>query len=228
VSSGGAGVTPAFVERASAALDCRVKRTYGSTEVPTVTTSGPGDPIDRARDTDGRATGAAEVVVVDPVSTRPCGPGTPGEVWLRGPEVFVGYVDAGATARAFAEGGWFRTGDLGVLDAGGWLTITGRMDDVIIRGGENITAAELESVLEAHPDVSEAVVVGYPDERLGQRVCAFVVATGTFDLDASRAWMEARGVSRFKWPERVVQVGSLPLLGAGKVDRAELERQAAR
>jgi len=215
VSSGGAGVTPAFVARAASTLECTVKRTYGSTEVPTVTTSTASDPPDKAATTDGRATGEAEVRIVD------------GEVQLRGPEVFVGYVDADLTTAAFTDDGWFRTGDLGLLDPEGWLTITGRMKDVIIRGGENITASEVEAALEAHPVVLHAAAVGYPDERLGQRVCAFVVASGPFDLEACRAWMESRGVTRFKWPERVVQVPSLPLLAAGKIDRAALERLAA-
>jgi len=114
-----------------------------------------------------------------------------------------------------------------VLDADGWLTITGRIKDVIIRGGENISAAEVEAALEAHPDVRQAVAVGYPDERLGHRVCAFVVATAPFGLEACREWMASSGVTRFKWPERVLQVSSLPVLAAGKIDRAALERLAA-
>jgi 3-phosphoshikimate 1-carboxyvinyltransferase len=141
--------------------------------------------------------------------------------------VFEGYVDRGATEAAFAPGGWYRTGDLGFVNAGGWLTITGRMKDIIIRGGENISAAEVEAALESHPAISHAVAVGYPDDRLGQRVCAFVVASERFDLAACRRWMEERGVTRFKWPERVQQVDSLPLLAAGKVDRTALEKQAA-
>ena len=216
VSSGGAGVTPSFVESAAEAFGCLVKRTYGSTEAPTVTTSGAGDPADKARDTDGRAAGPVEVRVVDT-----------GEVWVRGPEVCEGYLDQAATRSAFTEDGWFRTGDLGVLDADGWLTITGRIKDVIIRGGENISAAEVEAALEAHPDVRQAVAVGYPDERLGHRVCAFVVATAPFGLEACREWMASSGVTRFKWPERVLQVSSLPVLAAGKIDRAALERLAA-
>jgi cyclohexanecarboxylate-CoA ligase len=213
ISSGGSGVTPAFVRSASAALGAHVKRSYGSTEAPTMTTSGSGDPEDRAAETDGRAVGEAEVRIAEA-----------GEVWLRGPEVCEGYLDAGATEEAFTADGWFRTGDLGTLDADGWLTITGRIKDVIIRGGENISAAEVEAVLEAHPAVSAAVAVGYPDDRLGQRVCAFVV--GSLDLEACQAWMAERGVTRFKWPERVVAIDGFPLLGSGKVDRAELERLA--
>ena len=227
VSSGGSGVTPAFVEAASAALGARVKRTYGSTESPTTTTSGPDDPVERDRSTDGRPMGEMELRITDPPTGDGLPAGAVGEIWVRGPEVFEGYIDRAATEAAFAPGGWFRTGDLGFVDTGGWLTITGRTKDIIIRGGENISAAEVEAALESHPAISQAVAVGYPDDRLGQRVCAFVVATEAFDLAACRRWMEERGVTRFKWPERVEQVDSLPLLAAGKVDRTALEKQAA-
>jgi len=149
-----------------------------------------------------------------------------GELWVRGPELFVGYDDPATTAAAFADDGWFRTGDLATLDDEGWLTIVGRMKDVIIRGGENIAAAELEAVLEAHADVRQAAVVGVPDRRLGERVCAFVVARAPFDLAACRRWCEAQGVTKFKWPERVEQLPELPLLPAGKPDRAALRRLA--
>jgi len=226
VSSGGAGVTPAFVDEASARLGARVKRTYGSTEAPTITTSTPRDSARRARETDGRVTGVAELRVSDPVTGRARAAGDPGELWLRGPELFVGYADAEQT-RAAVTRGWFRTGDLATVDADGWLTIVGRIKDVIIRGGENIAAAEVESVLEAHPLVRHAVAVGYPDARLGERVCAFVVTSGPFDLDACRAWFETRGVARFKTPERVVRVDELPVLAAGKPDRAALRERAA-
>ncbi len=226
VSSGGAGVTPAFVEAATERLDCRVKRTYGSTEAPTITTSSPDDSVLRARETDGRATGEARLRISDPATGRARGVGEIGELWLRGPELFAGYSDPVQTRAAITRG-WFRTGDLATVDAEGWLTIVGRIKDIIIRGGENIAAAEVEGVLEAHPDVREAVAVGEPDERLGERVCAFVVATKTFDLDACRAWFEERGVARYKTPERIVQLDELPLLAAGKADRAALRDRAA-
>jgi len=224
ISSGASGITPAFVESASAALGARIKRTYGSTEAPTTSTQGPLDPVERDRTTDGKPMGEMELRITDPSTGDERPTRDVGEVWCRGPEVFVGYLDQAATDGAFAPGGWYRTGDLGFVDGDGWLTITGRIKDIIIRGGENISAAEVEAALEAHPAVHHAVAVGYPDERLGQRVCAFVVASGTFDLDVCRAWMQAQGVTRFKWPERVEQVGQLPLLAAGKVDRAALER----
>ena len=111
---------------------------------------------------------------------------------------------------------------------GDWLTVTGRIKDLIIRGGENISAAEVESTLEAHPSVRQAVAVGEPDERLGEKVCAFVVCVpgGSFDLAACRSWFEDQGLARFKTPERVVVVAELPVLAAGKVDRAALRTRA--
>jgi cyclohexanecarboxylate-CoA ligase len=225
VSSGGAGVTPAFVAEATERLGAVVKRTYGSTEAPTITTSTPDDSAVRARETDGRATGAARLRVSDPDTGRERAPGEPGELWLRGPELFVGYTDATATRESIARG-WFRTGDLATVDTDGWLTIVGRIKDIIIRGGENIAAAEIERVLEAHPDVRHAVAVGYPDDRLGERVCAFVVTSAPFDLASCQEWFEREGVARYKTPERVITVDDLPVLGPGKPDRAALRRRA--
>ncbi|MFI5046269.1 MAG: class I adenylate-forming enzyme family protein [Acidimicrobiia bacterium] len=216
VSCGGAGVTPAFVDSTSIEFRCTVKRTYGSTEAPTVTTSYAGDPPERARDSDGRATDDVELRLVDD------------ELWVRGPEVCQGYASEEDNSR-FTAHGWLRTGDLASLEDG-WLTITGRMGDMIIRGGENIAAGEVEAVLEAHPDVRQAVAVGYPEDRMGERVCAFVVVQpgASFVLDDARAWFEARGVTRFKWPERVETLDELPLLAAGKPDRVRLRDLAAR
>jgi cyclohexanecarboxylate-CoA ligase len=226
ISSGGAGVTAAFVEAASDAFGARVKRTYGSTEAPTVTTSTPGDPAERARQTDGRVTGAADLRVSDPDTGRVLPAGETGELWLRGPELFVGYAAVEQTRTAIRRG-WFRTGDLATVDADGWLTIVGRMKDVIIRAGENIAAAEVEGILEAHPDVRQAAVVGEPDARLGERVCAFVVTSAPFDLAECRTWFEKQGAAVFKTPERVVRLDELPLLAAGKPDRAALKQRAA-
>ena len=226
ISSGGAGVTPAFVEDASERLGAVVKRTYGSTEAPTVTTSRPDDPPERARDTDGRSTGAARVRISDPESGAERPLGEIGELWLRGPELFVGYADEEQTS-AVIERGWFRTGDLATVDADGWLTIVGRIKDIIIRGGENIATAEVESVLERHPDVHHAVAVGYPDDRLGERVCVFVVAARPFGLEDCREWFQHSGLARFKTPEKVIQVDDLPTLGPGKPDRSALRARAA-
>src|SRR5205807_10287921 len=208
---------PAFVDQARQAFGAVVKRTYGSTEAPTVTTSHAGDPLDRARDTDGRGTGEVELRI-----------GDAGELWLRGPELFVGYADPLQTRAAHARGGWFRTGDLATIDDDGWLTVGGRIKDVVIRGGENISVAEVEAVLEAHPAVRQAAVVGYPDPVLGERVAAFVVADGGFDLETCRAWFIDRGVTRFKTPEQVGGRDRLPQMPAGKPDRAALRVLARR
>lgn len=219
VSSGGAGVTAAFVEEASAKLGCTVKRTYGSTEAPTVTTTQVGDDVARAAATDGRPTGDVELRIDS----------SNGELLVRGPELFSGYTRPERNLDAFTDDGWFRTGDMGAIDDDGWLTIVGRLKDVIIRGGENIAAAEVESVLESHPDVRHAVAVGAPDARLGERVVAFVqlVPGASFGVNECVAWFQARGVAKFKTPERVVAVDDFPLLAAGKPDRAVLRARAA-
>ncbi len=226
VSSGGASVTPAFVEETARTFGCRVKRTYGSTEAPTVTTSTDDDPFDKARDTDGRPVGEVELRVSDPATGARCRTGTPGELWVRGPEMFAGYADAAQTAAVIAHGGWFRTGDLATVDAEGWVRIVGRLKDVIIRGGENISASEVEAALEAHPDVHHAVAVGYPDPLMGERVAAFVESAAPFDLEECRRWFAGRGMATYKTPERVVRLERLPVLGSGKADRAELRRRA--
>ncbi|HTZ09524.1 MAG TPA: class I adenylate-forming enzyme family protein, partial [Acidimicrobiales bacterium] len=228
VSTGGASVSPAFVEATADAFACRVKRTYGSTEAPTVTTSGPADSLERARDTDGRPLGELELTIHDPDTGAPLRPGGAGEIWLRGPELFAGYADAATTAAALsARGRWFRTGDLGVVDEEGWLRVVGRLSDIIIRAGENISASEVEAVLEAHPAVRHAVAVAVPDPDVGERVAAFVEATEPFDLEAARGWFSRRGVTRYKTPEMVVQLEALPTLAAGKPDRAAMRAMAA-
>ncbi len=227
ISSGGASVTPAFIEETSRIFDCRVKRTYGSTEAPTVTTSTDDDPFEKARDTDGRAVGEVELRVSDPETGARRRTGVSGELWVRGPELFAGYADAAHNAPVLARGGWFRTGDLATVDEDGWLRIVGRLKDVIIRGGENISASEVEAVLEAHPDVRHAVAVGYPDPLMGERVAAFVESAGPFGLEECRRWFAGRGIAVFKTPERVERVDRLPLLGSGKADRAALRRRAS-
>jgi cyclohexanecarboxylate-CoA ligase len=215
VSSGGAGVTASFVAEATDRLGARVKRSYGSTEAPTITSSRSRDSARRAAETDGRPVGECELHLE-----------ADGELWLRGPELFAGYADPEDTRTAVTRG-WLRTGDLATVDRHGWLTIVGRKKDVIIRGGENVTAAEVEDALVAHPAIREAVAVGYPDAQLGERVCAFVISDEPFDVEQCRAWFAERGIARFKTPERVVRVDALPVLAAGKVDRAALKDRAA-
>jgi cyclohexanecarboxylate-CoA ligase len=224
ISCGSMTISPEFVEVTARAFGATVKRTYGSTEAPTITTSTWSDPPDRARDTDGRAVGDAGLRVVDPGTGRALPPGHVGELELRGPELFAGYADPGQTSASMHRG-WFRTGDVATLDDEGWLTIVGRSKELIIRGGENIAPAEVERVLEAHPAIRQAVVVGYPDERLGERLGASVIATEPFGLDTCRSWFAEQGVARFKTPERVMRVAAFPLLSLGKPDRDAIRRQ---
>jgi acyl-CoA synthetase (AMP-forming)/AMP-acid ligase II len=146
--------------------------------------------------------------------------------------LFAGYSDAVETAASMHRG-WFRSGDLGVLDEEGWLAITGRIKELIIRGGENISSSEVERALELHPGIRQAVVVGRPDDRLGERVVAFVVRSGVgaggdvIDVAECRRWFAEHGVARFKTPELVVQLDEVPLLAAGKPDRSALRARAA-
>lgn len=224
VSCGGAGVTEAFSREAADRLGCVVKRAYGSTEAPTVATTPAALQHDaHAVTTEGCATPATRLRVVEPSSGNICPPRTEGELQVTGPELFAGYLDPVSTA-ATMDGDWFRTGDLARVDLDGWLTITGRLKDVIIRGGENIVPAEVATALEEHRRVETAIVIGVPDERLGEKVAAFVVATGHFDLDQARAWSEWQGLARYKWPEIVQQLDEIPLLSAGKPDIAALTR----
>ena len=191
-----------------------MKRTYGSTEAPTIATSTGTDAPTAAHTHDGHAIGAVELRVVD------------GELLVRGPEVCVGYLDAAQNADAFDADGWFHTGDLATLDCAAWLTIVGRLKDVIIRGGENISTAEVEHELEAHPDVRQAVVVGYPDDLMGERVAAFVVARRTVRRGRGPRRGSRRAASRAsRRPERVIVVDALPTLPTGKPDRDALRSQ---
>jgi cyclohexanecarboxylate-CoA ligase len=226
LSCGSMGVTPEFIDTARQAFGAVVKRTYGSTEAPTITTSTFDDPPEQARNTDGHPVGDGEVRVVDPATDRPLPTGERGEVLVRGPELFVGYGEEAQT-RAAVRRGWFATGDLGLLDANGCLSITGRLKELIIRGGENIASAEVERVLERHPEVRQAVVVGCPDRRLGERVAAFVVGSPAVDVDECRRWFANQGMARFKTPELVVHVDEIPVLGVGKPDRQALRSRAA-
>ncbi len=224
ISSGGAGVTPAFVERAAERLGAVVKRTYGSTEAPTIATTTIDDPPTMRATCEGHPLEGVELRLVDPATGDDAGSG-PGELCVRGPELFAGYLrDDGTLDPARDPDGWFRTGDLATIDPDGWLTITGRVQDVIIRGGENIAAAEVEQVLEAHPSIRQAAVVGRPDDRLGEVVAAYIVVEREteFDLDACRAWCASQGLSRFKTPEVIQVVDTLPVLASGKVDKAAL------
>jgi cyclohexanecarboxylate-CoA ligase len=218
-SCGGADVDPTLVRDAASRLGCVAKRVYGSSEFPTLTTTGPDDPPARRIDSDGRAIGAAELRIVDddgadvPV-------GNEGEILARGPECFLGYRDAALNADTFAPDGWLRTGDLGVLDASGFLRISGRKKDIIIRKGENISAREVEDLLATHPAVAEVAVVGVPDPAAGEIACAVVRlrpnATSP-TLTELAAHLLAQGLSKRKLPERVAVVDDFPRAPSGKI-----------
>lgn len=193
-------------------------RSYGLTECPMLSCGAPGDPLDRLDGTDGRPVPGAAVRCVDEQG-RPLPPGVEGELEVYGPQLCVGYVDPGLN-EAFAADGFFRTGDLGIVDEGGWLRITGRRKDIIIRKGENLSAKSIEDELAAHPAVAEVAVIGVPDATSGERVCACVVlrpGAAPLDLAAVRRFMEGRGVMRQKIPEQLELLDALPRNPTGKV-----------
>lgn len=216
---GGAGVPPQLIKRAAALLGVRTGRGYGSTEFPSVTSAaGPGEDDAKRAETDGRPIGDNRVRIVD------------GEIQACGPELFVGYRDASLDADAFTTDGWFRTGDLGNLDSEGYLTVTGRLKSIIIRSGENISAAELEALLVGHPKVAAVAVVPRPDRRTGERACAYVVARDPTDAPTLADlcdFLSAAGLSRRKLPEELELADALPLTPAGKVDKQALRSRAS-
>ncbi len=156
----------------------------------------------------------------------------PGEIWSRGPELFVGYTDAAATQAAFSADGWFMTGDIGVLDDDGYLAITDRKKDIIIRGGENVSAQEVEEILVRMPDVAEVAVVAAPDARLGEVACAFFrMQPGPHAARSRRGAQRistAPGIARQKWPEHLRSVDEFPRTASGKVQKFVLRQQLAR
>ncbi len=187
------------------------------------------DPLGQRAGTDGRLLAGNEVRLVDGAGND-VPDGAEGEILTRGPELFTGYTDAALNAAAFVPGGWFRTGDVGRAGADGSLTVTGRLKDIIIRGGENISAQEVENLLAEHPAVADVAVIPVPDPVLGERVCAVVVTRPgrTFDVEAALAHFAAAGAARQKTPEIVVLADELPRTPSGKVRKDVLRaaRQA--
>jgi acyl-CoA synthetase (AMP-forming)/AMP-acid ligase II len=209
--------------RQAAAAGVTAYRCYGMTEHPTVTGAHAGDPPEVRMATDGAPMGGCAVRILgSDGADRPVG--CDGEVVVQGPDQFVGYRNPALNADAFTPDGWFRTGDLGHLDAQGRLTITDRIKDVIIRGGETISSGQVEDVLHAHPAVAEAAAVAAPDPRYGEVVAAVVVLNpnAALDLAELRRHFEASGLARQKTPERLVVVDSLPRTALGKVRKADL------
>jgi acyl-CoA synthetase (AMP-forming)/AMP-acid ligase II len=203
---GGASVPPSLIRRASAYFErAVVSRVYGSTEVP-VTTVGSLDDPGHAADTDGRA-GIADIKLVE------------GEIRARGPQMLLGYLHTEDETASFDDEGYFRTGDLGRFVDDGYLMVTGRAKDIIIRNGENISPKEVEDILVGHPGIAEIAVVGVPDQRTGERACAVIVASDQSPPDVAgiRSLLEDHGLARFKAPEQVVIWQALPKNDAGKV-----------
>lgn len=219
----GGSTVPAAVTRRLADLGFFVFRSYGSTEHPSITGSRPTAPEDKRLYTDGDPRPGVEIKLTED-----------GEILSRGPDLCLGYTDDELTRRAFDDDGWYHTGDIGVLDADGYLTITDRKADVIIRGGENISALEVEEVLLSMPGVAEAVVVAAPDDRLGERTAAVLRLRDGQPLptlDDVRAHFKRAGVAIQKWPEELHEVaGDYPRTASGKVQKfrvREMVRQAA-
>ncbi len=220
---GGADVPPELIRRASEALSCHVTRVYGSTEYPTATSSRPGEGIDRCAETDGRPMGATVVSIVD-AAGAPAAVGEAGEVYLVGPELTAGYLDPRLDLGSFDPAGRFATGDFGILDEQGCLTIVGRKKDIIIRGGENLSAKDVEDHVFEHPEVADVAVVGLPDPVLGERVAAFVVTKSPAELtlEGLVSWLQTRKIATQKLPELLVITDALPRTASGKIQKFKL------
>lgn len=197
---------------------------YGSTEVPFLCVSRAHDDDEHLALTEGRVPESSEVRICDEHGA-PLPPGSTGEIRIRGPQVCRGYLDASLDADAFDADGFFRTGDLGRLDPEGYLTITGRLKDVIIRNGENISAKEIEDVLYDHPGIAEVAVVGLPDARTGERCCAVVVPRDgkSLDLASLTDFCRAAGLAAQKLPEQLELATALPRNAIGKILKHELQ-----
>ena len=213
---GGSTVPVAVTERATR-LGIKVFRSYGSTEHPSITGCTLDDPEDKRLTTDGHALPGVELRLEPD-----------GEIVSRGPDCCLGYTDPDLTASVFDDAGWYRTGDVGVLDDEGYLTITDRVSDIIIRGGENISAQEIEELMLGLDGIAEVSVVAAPDQRLGERAAAVVSlrpgATAP-SLDAVREHLWEAGLSRQKWPESLHVVDEFPRTPSGKVQKFRLRQQ---
>lgn len=226
-SCGGAAVPADLIRRARAQLGCVAKRVYGSTEFPTITTTGAADAAARGIESEGRPIAPNEVRIVGP-GGEPRPAEVEGEIQARGPECCVGYADAALSREAFTADGWFRTGDLGWLDPDGYLHVTGRVKDIVIRKGEKFSVRELEELIGRHPGVADVAVVALPDPRTGERACAVVVTRGApLSLAALAEYLRAQGVAAQKLPEQLEIVSELPRTDSGKIHRAELRARFA-
>jgi cyclohexanecarboxylate-CoA ligase len=228
--SAGASIPRTLVQDGRRRLGCAISAGWGMSENGLVTCNGLDDPPEKVFGTDGRPLAGMELRVVNG-DERDVPTGTEGDLLVRGHSQFVGYWKRPAfTREAYTTtDGWFKTGDRATLDQDGYVAITGRTKDVIIRGGENISVAEVESLLFAHPKIASVAIVAMPDPRLGERACAFVIPPPgeTVTLTELAAYLDQHKVARHKFPERLEVVSELPLTPSGKIQKYRL-REAIR
>lgn len=219
---GGAPVAPDDIRRARAVLpNCLAFRIYGSSEAPTVTAGvAAGDPVELGATTDGAILNF-DVKIVSPDTGETLGDGSEGEILVRGPELMLGYTEWEDTVEAFDAEGYFRTGDIGFISHARYLTISGRKKDLIIRGGENISAKEVEDILHTHPAISEVAVVAMPHERMGETPCAFVVLSkgGGLTIQQIREFLDVSKLAKQKFPEKLFILDRMPKTASGKVQK---------
>ena len=201
---------------------------YGLTEAPIVVMARTTDPDEKLANTEGPATPGVTIKVVT-LEGAVAGPGVEGEIRLKGPQVMKGYLDPSLDADAFDDEGFFRSGDLGIVDAQGYVTITGRLKDIIIRHGENISAKEVEDLLYHHPAVADVAVIGLPDPRTGERACAVVAVHdgASFDFDEMVAFLKGKGLRLQAVPEQLELVDAVPRNPAGKILKHKLRERFA-
>jgi cyclohexanecarboxylate-CoA ligase/acyl-CoA synthetase len=205
-----------------------VLQLWGMSELQAGTFTRPGDPLVARTGSAGRASPGTTLRIAD--GTTVLGPDAEGELQVRGASVFEGYLDNDdATAAAFTRDGWFRTGDLARIDAAGNLQITGRLKDVINRGGIKFNPTDVETIIASHAAVAQCAIVPMPDPVLGERACCFVVLKpgAAVTLDELREWLTAHEVAKIKWPERLEILDDMPLTPTRKVKKAELAARAA-
>jgi cyclohexanecarboxylate-CoA ligase len=224
----GAAVPRGLAERATRILGTAVCGAWGTTESCLGSLAAPGDEPAKVWGTDGRALRGIRLRITDS-DGRTLPAGEEGHFEVHSPTMFEGYADHPEwTAAAFTRDGWFRTGDLGVMDESGYIRITGRIRDVINRGGEKIPVAEMEQLLADHPAIAEIAIVAMPDPRLGERACAFVVLRekALLDFERMQHYLHACQVAKHYWPERLEIVPELPRTPSGKVQKYVLRERA--
>ncbi|EOU6035398.1 medium-chain fatty-acid--CoA ligase [Escherichia coli] len=227
----GGTTIPKKVARECQQLGIKLLSVYGSTESSPHAVVNLDDPLSRFMHTDGYAAAGVEIKVVDDArKTLP--PGCEGEEASRGPNVFMGYFDEPElTARALDEEDWYYSGDLCRMDEAGYIKITGRKKDIIVRGGENISSREVEDILLQHPKIHDACVVAMPDERLGERSCAYVVLKAphhSLSLEEVVAFFSRKRVAKYKYPEHIVVIEKLPRTASGKIQKFLLRKDIMR